>query len=286
MHQIVRGIYYETSFPGVTLGAILFTHATILIDAPLRAEDSRTWRSMLLNAGSSPNRFLVNLDAHPDRTLGARAMDCPVVAHQKTAQVFRNRPSVFKGQNNESGAEWEASNDVVGTRWAAPDITFTDQMVFHWDDREVLLKPQPGPTPGSIWVIIPSAKVIFAGDTILQDQPPFLASADLPSWIGSLNLLLTSYQDYLVISGRGGIVSQEAIQSQLSILKDILKGMERLAKRGASSEMTEALVEGLLNNVSLPLEKREQYIQRLRHGLYQYYNRRYHPVDATSSEQE
>jgi glyoxylase-like metal-dependent hydrolase (beta-lactamase superfamily II) len=284
MQQIERGIYYESSYPGVTLGALIFPHGTILIDTPLRSEDARAWRSTLLNLGGGTNRILVNLDSHPDRTLGARAMECPIVAHMKTAQVFRNRPSIFKGQSSESGSEWEASNEVVGTRWAAPDITFTHQLNFQWGGPEVILQHQPGPTSGSLWVIIPAANVIFVGDTILLDQPPFLASADLPAWIEALGHLLSSYRDFIIISGRGGPVASDAVRKQQKQLKNIFKSMERLAKRHASTEMTEALLEELVSDLALPPDRREQYIQRLRHGLYQYYTRRYRPIEPSDQE--
>jgi glyoxylase-like metal-dependent hydrolase (beta-lactamase superfamily II) len=280
MQQVTRNIYYENAYSGVTLGALIFPHGTILIDAPLRAEDARMWRSALNNIAYGSNRVLVNLDAHLDRTLGARALDCTIIAHQKTALVFRNRPTIFKGQTTESGAEWEVSNDVLGTRWAIPDITFSNSLHFHWGGPEVILEHHPGPALGSIWAIIPTEKVVFAGDTILQDQPPFLASADLPAWIESLELLVSDYKEYKIISGRGGRVTSESIRSQLKTLKSILKGLERLAKRNASPESTENLIAGLVEEMDLPPRRREHYIQRLRHGLYYYYTRRYRPVDS------
>jgi hypothetical protein len=108
MQQLDRGIFFEDTYLGPTLGALVFSHGTIMIDAPLRLEDARSWRSTLLNQRGGSNRLLVNLDAHPDRTLGAKAIDCTIVAHQKTAQVFRNRPTIFKGQNTPTGSAWEA----------------------------------------------------------------------------------------------------------------------------------------------------------------------------------
>ncbi|HJW90161.1 MAG TPA: MBL fold metallo-hydrolase [Anaerolineales bacterium] len=280
MQQIERGIYYENGYSGVTLGALVFPHGTILIDAPLRAEEARAWRSALHNLGSGGNRFLVNLDAHLDRTLGARALDTTIIAHQKTAHVFRNRPSIFKGQTTESGAEWEANNDVLGNRWAIPDFTFTHRMYFQFGGPQVILEHHPGPALGSIWVLIPEARVIFAGDTILLDQPPFLASADLPAWIESLELLLSNYKDYLLISGRGGPVASEAVHTQLKQLRNILKGLEKLAKRNAPPELTEGLILSLIDDMDLPPKQREHYTQRLRHGLFFYYARRYRPIET------
>jgi len=279
MHQIEPGIYYEDLYAGVTLGALILPHGTIMVDAPLRAEDARSWRSTLTNLSIGSNRVLINLDAHLDRTLGSRALDSTIVAHQTTAQVFRNRPSVFKGHSADSGAEWEVSNDVFGTRWALPDITFSDRLHFLWGGPEVILEHHPGPTLGSIWVIIPSAKVVFVGDTILSDQPPFLASANLQAWIESLELLKDSYKQYSIISGRGGPNDVKDIRTQLKTLKKILQGMERLAKRNAPPDKTEGMIPNLISDMSIPPQRREHYIQRLRHGLYYYYSQHYQPLE-------
>ena len=280
MHEISPGIYYEDAYSGVTLGTVIQPHGMIMIDAPLRAEDARSWRTALNSFAGGSSRLLVNLDSHLDRTLGSRALDCPIVAHQTTAQVFRNRPSVFKGHSADSGAEWEVSNDVFGTRWAVPDITFSDKLYFQWGGPEVLLEHHPGPTLGSIWVIIPSEKVIFVGDTILFDQPPFLASANLEDWIDSLELLIESYKDYNIISGRGGPDGIKGVRSQLSIIKYILNGLEKLAKKKAPPEKTEGMISRLMSMMSIPASRREHYIQRLRHGLYYYYSQHYQPIES------
>ncbi|MDP2994037.1 MAG: hypothetical protein Q8N46_02825, partial [Anaerolineales bacterium] len=93
MHSIATDIYIDDQYPGATLGVIYLTHGLIQIDAPPSPEDGRAWRAALLNLGGGSERLLVNLDAHPDRTLGARAMDCTIVAQEKTAHVFRTRPT-------------------------------------------------------------------------------------------------------------------------------------------------------------------------------------------------
>jgi glyoxylase-like metal-dependent hydrolase (beta-lactamase superfamily II) len=280
MREIKPGIFIETTYPGVTLGALILSQGTILIDAPMRAEDTRSWRVALINLGSSSNRVLVNLDAHADRTLGSRAMECTIIAHQKTAQVFRSRPSIFKGQNPESGAEWETYNDAVGMRWASPDITFNQRICLHWGPPDILLEHHPGPSSGAIWAVIPEAKIVFVGDTVLYNQPPFLANADIPAWLEALDLLKTGFRDYMIISGRGGSVPNEAIRSQHVTLKNVLKGMERFARHNNSSEITESLIPVILSNLSFSPHLEEQYVQRLRHGLSQYYMRRYRPMDV------
>lgn len=286
MQQIARGIYYEDSYLGVTLGALVFSHGVIMIDAPLRAEDARSWRSALLNQRGGANRLLINLDAHPDRTLGARAMDTTILAHAKAALVFRTRPTIFKGQTVESGAEWETYNDAIGMRWATPDITFSQQMALHWGGPEVILEHHPGPAPGAIWVIIPAERVIFVGDTVVVDQPPMLANAEVKPWLESLEQLQESYRDYVIISGRGGPVVGDLISSQQSFLSSVEEEMDRLVGQNATPEATEELISSLLSGLSFSGERREQYVQRLRYGLYQYYSRRYHPGNTALEQSE
>jgi cyclase len=281
MQQIDQRIFIENTYPGVTVGAILFPLGTILIDAPLRTEDTRAWLNLLYNLGGKPNRVLVNLDAHPDRTLGSRSMECTIIAHQKTAQVFRGRPSVFKGQNADSGAVWETFDDVVGTRWAIPDITFSHKISLHWSDQEVFIEYHAGPAPGGTWVVIPSAKVVFVGDVVLLNQPPFLTNADIPAWIDTLDLLMSNYREYSVISGRGGIITQESVKAQQKHLRGILRGLDRLVRRNAPTSDVEHLIPNLLSHLEFPNELHDQYYQRYRHGLYQYYARRYRPSDST-----
>jgi len=280
MHQIERGIIYEDSYLGVTVGAIVSSQGTIMLDAPLRPEDTRSWRSTLSSQRGGSDRLLVNLDAHPDRTLGARAMDCTVVAQQKTAQVFRNRPSIFKGQSAQSGAAWEVYPEAVGMRWTPPDITFTHRMSLHWGGPEVILEHHPGPTSGTSWAILPANKVIFVGDTLVLDQPPFLASADLSSWVESLELLKNSYADYVIIAGRGGMASDNAVSHQIQQLKNIIKEIERLVKRSSAPEATGSLISSLLSGYSFDVQWNDLYTQRLRHGLYQYYARHYRPASS------
>ena len=279
MQQIEHGIFFENAYPGVTVGAVIMPQGMILVDAPLRVEDARAWLSLLYSQGSKSNRVLVNLDAHPDRSLGARSMECTIIAHQKTAQVFRSRPSVFKGQNAESGSEWETYDDMVGTRWAMPDITFTQRLTIHWGDHEAVIDHHPGAAPGGTWVSIPAARVVFVGDVVLPDQPLFLTNADIPAWIETLDVLQKEYRGYHIVGGRGGLVAEDAVHKQQQHLKHILKGLERLAKRSAPVNAVEDLIPGLLNDLVYDPELKETYIQRYRHGLSQYYIHRYRPSD-------
>lgn len=286
MIEVLPHIYIETNYAGVTLGAINWQHGLILIDAPFRPEDSRSWRSSLLNLSGGGDRVLVNLDAHLDRTLGGRGMDCTVIGHEKLVRVFRNRPVTFKAQVAETGAEWELCNGLGSIRWAPPEITFTDQMEIHWDNSVLSLQYHSGPATGSIWAVLPNQHIAFIGDCVAPNQPPFLASADIPQWIECLKLLLSpAYQDYILIGGRSDRVVHSDVRAQLTYLEEVTRQLEALFARGGAPEETEQLISGLLHGLNFAPQLTNLYQQRLRWGLYQYYVRHFRSPGSESSEE-
>lgn len=276
MQSIADNVYIEDHYLGVTLGVIQVTRGLVQIDAPPSPEDSRSWRAALMSLSGGPERVLVILDAHPDRTLGARAMDCTVIAQEKTAQVFRTRPTTFKAQGTETGADWETIPGLGTVRWAPPEISFTTDMTLHWGDAPIVLEHHPGPTSGASWVLVREQKVIFVGDFVSKNQPPFLAHADLPAWIEGLDLLMSpDYKGYTFVSGRGGTVSAPVIKAQSDFIEKVHERLEKMAKRGTSPEATEKLIEPLLTGFKGSAAKHKQYAQRLRYGLRYYYARHY-----------
>jgi glyoxylase-like metal-dependent hydrolase (beta-lactamase superfamily II) len=286
MDEIANNVYIEDRFLGVTLGVISQPRGLIQIDAPPSPEDGRSWRAAMMGMGNGPERVLVNLDAHPDRTLGVRAMDCTVIAHEKTAQAFRNRPNTFKAQGDETGANWESIPGLGSVRWAPPELSFLDQLTLHWSDTPILLESRPGPTPGAIWVVLPSEKVVFVGDAVLKNQPTFLAHADLPVWIEMLKVLLEpEYKGFTIVSGRGGIVTTQVVRNQIEVLKRIYDRVEKIGKKKTTANVTDKIADQLLKAFKTPAARQRQYAHRLRYGLHYYYVRHYQPPSRLTLEE-
>jgi glyoxylase-like metal-dependent hydrolase (beta-lactamase superfamily II) len=277
MDAIAKNIYIEDRYVGVTLGVITQPRGLIQIDAPPSPEDGRTWRASLMGMGNGPERVLINLDAHPDRTLGVRAMDCTVIAHEKTAQAFRNRPNTFKAQGDETGANWEAIPGLGSVRWAPPEISFVEKMTLYWGDSPILLENRPGPASGAIWVILPAEKVVFVGDTVTKSQPPFLAYANLPEWIEALKVLQEpAYKGFTIVSGRGGVVTAQVVRNQTDILKRIYDRVEKLGSKKSPAPAIDKLADQILKDFKVPSARQKQYSHRLRYGLNHYFARHYH----------
>ena len=283
MKEIAKDVFVETSFPGVILGAVRLEQGLILIDAPLYSRDAQPWRSSLSKPGSGSERLLVLLDEHLDRSIGAKAMKCVTVAHERTAQLLGSRPANAKPVSVKTGALWETLEDLGTIHGAQPEITFTHSMNINWGEEATILEYHAGPSRGAIWVILPAAKVIFAGDCILNNQPPFLASANLDAWQESLALMHSAkYRDYILISGRSGMVTQEEVKNQIALLKRIHSGLEKLANHKAEPGATDNFALELLKDFSARNRKEEDMFKtRLMWGLQQLYGNHYFPATHT-----
>lgn len=285
MQEVSKNIYIDDQFAGVSLGVIVTPRGLIQIDAPPSPEDARTWRASLMGLGGGMERVLVNIDAHPDRTLGARSMDCTVIAHEKTAHIFRTRPSTFKAQGEETGADWESIPGLGSVRWALPEVSFSDQMALHWGTSPVILEHHPGPSSGSIWVHLPEEKILFVGDTVVKNQPPFLAGSSLKAWLDSLNELLDStYKGYTFISSRGGLITTTVIKNQYDFLKQVSDKLTKITSKKPNPAVIEKLVTSLSTWFKAPAARQKQYTQRLRYGLLHYNARQYHTTNPSNED--
>ncbi len=279
MQELVPDVYIETGYAGVTLGTLNWRHGLILIDSPFRNEDIRSWRANLLTLGGGIDRMMINLDAHYDRTIGARVLDSMVVGHEQLGSIIRSRPVTFKTQGTETGADWELYNNLGSIRWSPPEVTFSEQLQVHWDDRPLVLEHHPGPSPAAIWASLPEQQIVFVGDLVTIGQPPFLAAADIPQWLLQLKTLLTApYRNHLIVCGRGGLVHTDAIRAQVRFLEKAQRQLEKAARRDSPPQETEKIATSLLQDLDVPASRREHYLQRLRYGLRHYYLHQFHPT--------
>ncbi len=275
MEKIVEGVFIEDQYPGVVVGAVPVGDGVLLIDAPLRPDDGRSWLATLRGLKGGSDRLLVYLDSHADRTLGGRVLESTIIAHEVVYQEFENRPSVFKALIPETGTAWEMCTGLSGIRWVGPHIAFSQSANLAWKEKNILLEHHPGPEDGASWVCLPEDKVLFVGDLVTVSQPPFLGGADLPVWEESLNLLLKEYKSFIKISSRDGVVTDRHVKDMAKFISGVHKQFARMARRRSKPKNTEKMVEKLLDSFDYEPRFHNHYYQRLQHGLLECYNNRY-----------
>jgi glyoxylase-like metal-dependent hydrolase (beta-lactamase superfamily II) len=270
MKTIASGIYLESRYPAVHLGAVASDGSILLIDTPLRTEDLREWQGQLADHGRP--RHLVLLDHHPDRSLGARGTDVTVIGQDRTRQVMANWPDTFKGSARPFGAEADKIKRITGVSKAVPELSFSDELLIHLGKRVIVLWHRPGPMPGSLWVLVPELHVAFIGDTVMLDEPPFLGEADVPAWREALAELASSkFKEYTLVSSRDGVVDRAALQAMGRLLGRV---DDRLAKMRSGSEAeATGVASGLVKSYKLGAARREAALLRLTIGVQRLYAR-------------
>lgn len=269
MRKYRSGVLVETRYPGVIVGAVPSDDDMLLVDMPLKPDDGRDWIGQLVITGRP--KYLALLDQHPDRALGMRAFDYPIVSHEATMQAMRGWPDAFKGSAKPIGGEADSLKRVTGVHKAIPSISFDEELKLHLGDREVLFWHRPGPTAGSMWVVLPDAKIVFVGDTVTVSEPPYVGDADIDGWIESLDELRSNaFNSYLIISGRDGSVDRAAVNSMARFVRKIPVRLERIKKKG-DPDAADSVAKGLLKDYKVPTARRDLVLLRLQSGLRKLY---------------
>ena len=272
MKEIATEVFIETEFEGVTIGAIHSPVGVLMVDLPKNPKDAAAWRSACARSASGPDRLLVLLDEHPDRVSGISGTRCPIITHERTALAWSIRPLATRPQTTPANPEEEPEPEPANSRAVHPEITFNPSLTINREDDPVLIEYHPGPSKGSSWVVLPERQVAFLGDTVIPKQPPFLASADINEWLTTLHeLKLARFKDFILISGRGALVTQDDVRELEKFLKSAEKKISKITSAKGKVDEIEALAEELAQEFS-PKTKREleEFKNRLVFGLSQY----------------
>jgi hypothetical protein len=272
MVEIAEDVFLETDFSGVAVAAIKLRQGLVLVDSPFRVEDQRAWRACLTGLGDGLDRMMVILDAHVDRTLGIRAMESIVVGHANTIEIIHGRSSSYRGQGQATGAECEDYELPSSMRWMTPDITYTESFLIHWDEEPVILSHHPGVHTAATWLQYDAKKLLFVGDSVMLNQPPFLEWSNLGVWIDDLNLLLSDeYKGYTVVSSRNGVVKRKSVEKWMSYLVYLKETIDEIVKKNGRIQELIAEVPGLLKKLNINKSMLSLYKSRLTWGLEAYF---------------
>ena len=266
MRKIKKKIYTESKFIGVHLGMVITTDGVLLVDCPLKVDETKEWLSIVPEFGTP--RYMVLLDAHPDRVLGARIVDIPLVAQERTLETIREWADTFKGGAHPIGAEADRLKRVTGVQRSAPEIVFSTQMEIQLGDIRFNFVHRPGPQAGAAWILLPEEKVAFIGDSVVLDEPPYIVKADLSGWIDSLDELRgPPMSDYTLISSQGGPVKRDDVNATARFLRKALHRLERLSGGDRDDEQLDLCAAELIEDFKPPAPRYDQALLRLKVGL-------------------
>ncbi|MBN1202713.1 MAG: MBL fold metallo-hydrolase [Anaerolineae bacterium] len=271
MQQVGPGIYLETGFRRVNVGAILTDDGFVLIDTPPYPDEAHRWREMLLLEANKPILAIINTDCHCDRTLGNYWLDARViVAHDETIANMRSLPSSYLDSAIES---LTANNPLErktfsGVRLRLPSIGFTHRMQLRYGGRTIPLLAMPGPTAGNVWVHLPAHRLLFCGDSIVVNQHPYASSSHTKDWLENLTQLRRArFAADQIVPGRGPLVDKSATEPISSYLRLARRRVYSLYRAGRPRADTSMLVPELLELFPYHEAESEHIQRRIKIGL-------------------
>jgi glyoxylase-like metal-dependent hydrolase (beta-lactamase superfamily II) len=274
VRQIATGIYVETAYRRVTVGAILTGDGVVCIDTPPYPADARNWRARLSDLSSKPILFVINTDAHRDRILGNSWFNAPVVAHQAAAERMFSLGSAFVSQAaEEMSADDSELIEIASLKPIPPQISYTERMQLIRGERKITLVHKPSASVASTWVVFPAERVVFVGDTIVVNEHPYMDNCVSKAWLDALvDLRRERFAGWQIVPGRGSVTDRTASEPISEYVRLARRRVWSLYRAGQPRAEVAGLVPEFLPMFPVRQERRDEIKHRIWTGLERIYD--------------
>lgn len=269
MQDLTPNVSIQQNALGLYTGIIQTGEGKILIDSPYRSDGHKTWSERSAKSGAL---FVVLLDTHYDRMLSAKGCDCVIVAQADCMQPVKPRQQAVKRQEELLGSGDVHEQSGASTHSFMPEISFENNLGLHLGGVDLMLEHHPGSSVAGTWAILPNEKVIFIGDSVMVDQPPFLAYSNPACWAQDLKLLGSrAFKGYQIVSSRHGLVTQDQVRTMGKLINFIHSSLAILNEKRSEVDAYLELIPRILKRMDYPSSESDQFYNRLRWGLTTYY---------------
>ena len=275
IREIAPNVFVETEFHGANVGFIITGVGVILIDTPMLPDDASLWLSEIKRRTDQEIVYIVNTDHHRAHIVGNQYFPtATVIAHEfawknmkSYGDSFRTRLlNLYRDRIPNAASEWEKHLEIV-----LPEITFTDRLLLFKGDKEIHLIPLGGHTPATTVAYLPQDKLLFAGDLVITDRPPFLSQGDTKEWLKALRYLRKLRWDIL-IPGHGELTGEEATQNMSEFLRLVRRRVRSAYRAGLSKTETARGLRYLLNHWPIPPFEKPKADRRFKSSLNRVWN--------------
>jgi glyoxylase-like metal-dependent hydrolase (beta-lactamase superfamily II) len=187
-----------------------------------------------------PVRFVINTHYHLDHT-GANAVfvaaGAIVIAHPNVrGWIHSENLRLF-------GTAIKPQQKTFIEALLPPTVTYDQAMDLHLGSRAIRVRSFPGHTGGDSVVLIPDAKVVFAGDLFWHDMLPNLIDASTDAWIRTLVTLEKNESGATFVPGHGDVGNAQDVAAFRDYLATLRKLVSEARARGQSGD---ALVDAVI----------------------------------------
>jgi glyoxylase-like metal-dependent hydrolase (beta-lactamase superfamily II) len=184
-----------------------------------------------------PLRTLVNTHSDGDHVFGnelVAARDVEIIASEAAAALMTQEAvDLLAGVKRMTGITGEFARHVFapfefeGITATGPDRTFSGELSLDVGGREVqLIQVGPAHTPGDVLVLVPDARLLYAGDILFVGGTPIAWAGPIERWIAALDRILDMDVD-VILPGHGPISGKTEVKE----MREYLVFVEREARK-------------------------------------------------------
>jgi cyclase len=275
IREIAPNIFVETEYHGANVGFVVTGEGVILIDTPMLPDQARLWHGVIEQRTDEPITYIVNTDHHRAHVIGDQYFpSATVIAHEQAwkemksyGDSFRTRLiNMYRDRIPEAVAEWKQSLEII-----KPEITFTSRTILYKGDKEIHIIPLGGHTPATSVVYLPNEKLLFAGDVVVTNRPPFLSQGSTKQWLQGLTYLRKLRYDVL-IPGHGELTGKEATDNMSDYLRMVRRKVRGAYLSGMPKTETARSLSHLIRYWPIPPFEKPKADRRFKSGLGRVWN--------------
>lgn len=223
------GVYVTTLEPAhVNCGLVVGTDAALLVDTGSSPAQGEALRRSIADVTSVPLRHVIVTHHHWDHAYGLGAFgDVETIGHESLQTSLTSdearAEALAQGVDPERIALPSVALRIIGAR----DLGGSHVEIGHFGAAH---------TQGDLAVLVPGARVLFAGDLVENGAPPQVdATTSLKGWPAAMEALLTLCKDdTIVVPGHGDLVDPHFIAWQRAGLAAIYGQCEWLVTQGVA----------------------------------------------------
>lgn len=274
METIAPGVHVHLGYRGCNVAAIETEDGLVAIDTPIVPSDNHDWLAYLRKAtGDMPILYVINTDHHRGHVLGNQYFGAPVIAHELAWKNMRGYGANFCQRvvdsfKREPDIQAEFDNIVI----VRPTVTFDRRLDVEHGGRSIRLIHVGGHTEATIIVWLPEEKILFAGDTVWDDQHPYMAQANTKQWLDALSYI-RKLNPKIIMPGHGPLCSATDTEPLSHYIRLVRRQVRTCWRKGYSKQETaSALVKGLVPYFPIPAERRSKLEAQIKQGINRTYN--------------
>lgn len=234
MQEIAPGIFVESAYPPYNLGLIVTDNGPLVIDIPPRPSHAWAWQQQVEDIAGRP-RYVALTDAALERQIAASLWNTPIIAAEALLRAllaydergWREMLQVYVAQHPEE------ADEVLRIKPHLPTLTLDKHFLLHYSTPPLEFESVAGGAPGSLWIVAPEHGLLFAGDTIIVDEPALLErTPDSKAWLNTLSALARRAGIRSIAPGRGKApIQHNDIETQREFMRVMRRTARTLAGR-------------------------------------------------------